>query len=454
MRQIINDLVRDDSTRGRALRSSAILIVGFGASNVMRLVSNLILTRLLFPEAFGLISLVYVFLTGLAMFSDLGINVSIIQNRRGDNPEFLNTAWSLQIIRGGLLWLGACALAYPAALIYEEPQLALLLPVVGLTVLIQGFATTKIALANRNLQIGVQVATDLGSQVIALLVTAFCAWATGSVWSIAAGVLIGAAAKVVAQHYTLEGPANRWYLNQEMVKEIINFGKYIFLGSIGGFLINQSDRAILGLYVPLTDLGIFTVAFIFATVPIELNRAAGGQIIFPLFSKFPPAQSAANRSKVLKARRLVQLATVSIGGLLSIVSVPMIDFLYDSRYHEAGPILTLLGFTVTTQIAASNYDGSYLGSGNSKRHFHLIAIQAVIQLLISLPLISRLGVLGAVFALGATMLVTYPFRARVAYQYGAWDPKTDLLTVAVGWGCALLALYMWRADVVHPLILR
>jgi len=443
----LNEFLKGDGTRARALRSSAILVFGFGSSNVLRLASNLVLARLLFPEAFGLMSLVYVFLTCLAMFSDLGLNLSIIQNKRGEEPEFLNTAWTLQIIRGVILWLCACALAYPAALIYGEPQLALLLPVVGLTAIIQGFTTTKIALANRNLQIGVQVSTDLASQVVTLIVTAVMAWFTGSVWSLVVGSLVGAVLKVVAQHLTLKGPPNRWHWDRELAWDMIHFGKYIFLSSIAGFLINQSDRAILGGYISLTDLGIFMVGFMFATVPVELARAAGSQIVFPLFSKFPPAQSADNRAKVLKARRLILLATVALSGLLSLVSVPMVELLYDERYHKAGPILALLGFTVTAQIATSNYDGSYLGSGDSKQHFYLISAQAAVQVVTSFLLISRFGILGAIFAVGLTMLLAYPLRARVVHKYGAWDPKADLATLALGWGCALLSLWIWWAQV-------
>jgi hypothetical protein len=61
---------------------------------------DLILTRLLFPEAFGLMALVQVFMGGLQMFSDLGVNMSIIQSKRGEDPDFLNTAWTFQILRG------------------------------------------------------------------------------------------------------------------------------------------------------------------------------------------------------------------------------------------------------------------------------------------------------------------------------------------------------------------
>ena len=73
--------------RARALRGSVLTVGGFGASQIFRLASNLILTRLLFPEAFGMMALIMVFLQGLAMFSDVGTGPAIMQSKRGDDPR-------------------------------------------------------------------------------------------------------------------------------------------------------------------------------------------------------------------------------------------------------------------------------------------------------------------------------------------------------------------------------
>lgn len=451
MQRRLIDLFYADSDRAKAQRSSALVVIGFGGANFLRLLSNLILTRLLFPEAFGLMALVFVFLTGLQLFSDIGFELSIIQNERGEEPDFLNTVWSLQIIRGFILWLGACALAYPAVLIYDEPLLGQLLPVVGLTALIQGFTTTKVALANRNLQVGVQVMTDLGSQVVTLAVTIGIAWVTGSVWSLVAGAIIGVVLKVVAQHILLKGPPNRWHIDRAAVRDLLSFGKYIFLSSIAGFLVLQSDRAILGAYISFADLGIFTVGYIFASLPMELNRALGARVIFPLFSRFPTKGNAENTAKVLRARRLTLIAITAIGGALSILSVPMIEVLYDTRYHDAGAILALMGFTSTAYLASSNYDGAYLAAGDSRQQFRITGIEAIAQLAVSFLLISEFGMPGAVFALGSSAIIIYPFKAAVAGKYGVWDPRSDLLVVVIGWGSAAFSAFLWQ-DEIHAFL--
>ncbi|MFN3500356.1 MAG: oligosaccharide flippase family protein, partial [Pannonibacter indicus] len=75
------------------MRGTAISLAGTGGQQLLRLASNLALTRLLFPEAFGLMALIQTFMVGLQMFSDIGIRPSIIQNKRGEEADFLNTAW-------------------------------------------------------------------------------------------------------------------------------------------------------------------------------------------------------------------------------------------------------------------------------------------------------------------------------------------------------------------------
>lgn len=141
--RLLSKFSHGTSLEARAARSLSLTVASFGTSQLIRLASNLILTRLLFPEAFGLMALVMVVLIGLGQFSDMGISPAIMQSRRGDDPDFLNTAWTIQIIRGVCLWLMTAALAWPMAQLYGEPALVGLLPVAGLSLLIDGFKTTR-----------------------------------------------------------------------------------------------------------------------------------------------------------------------------------------------------------------------------------------------------------------------------------------------------------------------
>src|SRR6266542_5639870 len=83
------------SLRSKLARGSLWAVVGHGGSQLLRLAGNLVLWRLLYAEAFGLMAIVNVFMQGLTMFSDVGIGPSIVQSQRGDDPTYLDTAWTI-----------------------------------------------------------------------------------------------------------------------------------------------------------------------------------------------------------------------------------------------------------------------------------------------------------------------------------------------------------------------
>ena len=99
------------SLRSRILRAGFWTFFGHISSQAVRLGSNLIMTRLLVPEMFGVMAIANLVLFGLALFSDVGIGQGIVQSRRGHDPVYLNTSWTVQIIRGIVIWLLALTLA-------------------------------------------------------------------------------------------------------------------------------------------------------------------------------------------------------------------------------------------------------------------------------------------------------------------------------------------------------
>lgn len=428
------------------MRGSGLTMIGFGGQNVLRLISNLILTRLLFPEAFGLMALVQVFLAGLMMFSDIGIKTSIIQNKRGDDPDFLNTAWTIQIIRGVLLWLAACALAIPAANLYDEPMLAQLLPIVGLNALIAGFTTTNIATADRHLRIGRQTMVTLGCQAFGIVVMVILAIILQSVWALVIGNLISGIASVFLLHWLLPGIRNRLRWDPSAARDLVNFGKYIFLSTMSGFLINQGDRAILGGFITLAELGVYNIGFFLGTVPVIMARALNAKVIQSLYRMKPPAESAANRRHILKSRRMVVGAMLILTVPLAYGGIFLTDLMYDPRYALSGPMVVMFSLAIVPQIVFNGYGSALLASGDSKRHFILLVTTALLQTLLMFLGVQWFGIIGAILAPALANLATYPLRSRFVALYAADDKKADAIFLALGFAINGFACWLhWEA---------
>jgi len=337
------------SLGSRALRGSLWTTAGYGASQLIRLGGNLILARLLFPEAFGLMALVNAFLIGLAMFSDLGLAPSIVQSPRGDDPRFLDTAWTLQIGRGLGLWVLSCLLAWPVAAFYDQPAILGLLPVVGLSVLIAGFNSTSLPRLQRHLAVAKLTLLNLAGQVSAVAVMLGWALIHPTVWALVAGGVVSSLVKLVLSHGVVADRRDRFALDREAARDLFHFGKWIFASTLLAFLVGNSDRLIFGKVVPLATLGVYSIAAMLAMLPTEVVRRVGWAVVFPAFSRklesttgFEPAYRRARRP-VLALGGLIVACLVASGP-------PLIETLYDPRYADAGWILQLLAIGAWFQI--------------------------------------------------------------------------------------------------------
>ncbi len=177
---------------------------GFGATQVIRLASNLILTRLLFPEAFGMMAIVSVFIMGLAMFSDIGPWPGDHGQPKGDDRDFLNTAWTIQIARGLILYLRRWPAPGPSRQWYAEAQLLQLLPVAALTLVISAF-NPRGCIRPSPSSGGRVTMIDVAVQLVGILVAVALAWWWHSVWALVISNIAAAFAHLFLLNLILPG---------------------------------------------------------------------------------------------------------------------------------------------------------------------------------------------------------------------------------------------------------
>lgn len=416
--------------------SSAALIVGnlFGGQ-MLRLAGNLILSRILFPEAFGLMTLVTVVVVGVTMFSDVGIKPSIQQSKRGDDPDFLNTAWTIQVIRCFALWIVCCLLSWPAGQFFNEPQLAHLLPVASFSLVVMGFFPTREDTASRHLLIGRLTVLDLISQALGLAVVIVLAWILQSVWAMAIGNVIGTVIKLVIYDLFLPGPRNHFRWETEARRELIHFGKWIFLSTACSFLLSQSDKMILGKFITMEGIGIYNVGFFIASAPMMIAISMNGRIMLPLCRDHPPGQSKADYDILRRVRFRFTLAFMSGQLLLSLLGVMIIDILYDDRFHASGGVVVAVALMNLPMLVGMTYENAAMARGDSRAVFGLNATRAVLQTAFFLAGIQLGGLSGAFLGFALGHLLAHVAVIRIAVKHGAWDPLHDLsmaLFAAVG----------------------
>ena len=429
----LNGSQDESSLKQRTFRGSIWTVGGHGADQLLRLVQNLILTRLLFPEHFGLMALVAVVMQFVAMFSDTGIHTCIIQNKRGEDSDFLNTAWTIQIIRGVVLWLVICLFAWPVATWYQQPNLVLMLPVVGLASLLDGFTSTARSTLSRHVLPARAVVVELATRIIVLIFMVACAYRWPSVWVLVCGSLLNSVIKMICSYHLIPGYSNKFAFDPTAARSLFRFGRWIFFSTAFTFILANGDRLILGKLITPAQLGVYVIAAFLCQAILATMSRYSGSILFPVYTRLIEQGTDAAQQHMTAIRKRIFLITLPPLWLLALGGQTLIDLLYDSRYADAGWILQILSIGCIGVIVNDSASPAILASGDSFRQM-IYQVSRSILFLTCIAVGAYVDVdsmRGFVIGITAARLLEYPILVWAIRKYRVWLPSLDLTAFSV-----------------------
>jgi O-antigen/teichoic acid export membrane protein len=295
-----------------------------------------------------------------------------VHSRRGDDTRFLNTAWSLQILRGVLLFGLAVLLAEPFTRFYASAEhpgyhvLAQVLPVAALQAVLQGFNSTKIFTAERHLALARKVQGDLAGQVAAILVMIGWALISPTVWALVAGTLAQALVIMLWSHWALPGESNRLGFEAAALRELLHFGRWIFVSTAVTFFALQIDKLVLGAKVPEAVLGVYGQAVAIVNLPQFLGGVLTGQVIFPLLAAYARSEPAQLRARFEQSRTTLLRAALVLSMAVLIFSPVFFRALYKPEYHAAGWMAPLMMLASWFFLLSVTSDRALLARGDTR----------------------------------------------------------------------------------------
>jgi len=443
---------------GRKLRSrpearaTFFSVSAFGFSQILRIASSLIMTRVLAPEMFGIMALVLAIQIMMALISDFGIRQIVIQSPRGNEPELLNTAWTIEILRSVAVWLICLAISVglfaadqlgllsPGST-WGAPDLPMVLAALTLTTVIHGFRSTKLMTAVRRMQLGKPSVIEVVSQISGLAVMIGYGLAYATIWALVVGAVASALVTVILSHTWLKGPTNRFCWDRSAISELYITGRWMMLSSIIQAFSTNIDRFLLAGVVSPVFLGLYSLALNL----VLLVEILGGKLITDV--AFPSLCEAAREDRegfsthVFKARLPIDLGYLIASGLMFAAATSLVDLLYDDRYLEAGSILQILSLSLFF-ARYGIYPFAYLALGEA----HLLAAVNFIRIIFSVILILgcyfAFGSYGAIFAIAmsglSVMLSVFWLNRRFGLNNFAYE-LVVLPAWVVGYGLGLIA---------------
>ena len=427
------------SLKQRALGAGGWSMAGYGMGQAIRLAGNLVMTRLLVPEMFGIMAIATTVIVILGLLADIGVHQNVVQSRRGDDPVFLDTAWIVQIVRGFVLWILALLLSVglylaglngmlPAKSAYASPALPTVLAVSSFAAVIVGFQSTKIAAAYRSFDGKRLFQVNLIAQLAGLVAMIAIGVIGRSIWALVAGWLVGALTTTVLSHVLLSGHANRFRWEKNALQEMVGFGKWIFVSSVASVFSMNGDRLLLGGFVEADLMGLYAIAAMIISAIVGALTRLGGSVSLPALSEIARNDPSRLREVYYKLRVPSDLLLLFLSGLLFAAGQLLIDLLYDTRYSGAGDMLRILAlslFAARYEVAREMY-----AAMGVPRYWTVISLVRFVSLYALVPTLYYVaGVQAAIWGIALHGLAAVPFFYAFNSRLGLNDFRRELMVL-------------------------
>jgi len=414
----------------KVLHNPSALIVGNTVvQSMLRLMSNVILARLLAPSAFALLALTSLILTGLQMVSDVGIAITAL--REGEmSRENEAKLWTMQLVRGIAVGALMVVAAVPIGWAYQDAQLRNVVAALALLPVLQGAQSLYPILALAHRRLLPSTLLEVTGRVFAIIVSIVVALVSPTVWALVVATLGGAVFTTVGSHM-LSGRLPRFVLDRGYIKNQWRFARWIQTSSTLTFVGMQIDKALFPFLFGMSAFGLYGIGATFAAIPAQVTQRWSASVYYPLAVQLLKGD-ARGRAQLLGVRTTMLLYSVIVTLVVMAGSPAFFLLLYAPRYHAAAQFAEILAIGTFFEVAESSLRHFPLVEGTP--HFEvwtvIVRLVAFAGAVFAVHLLG-IGVAGYALAYVVALACSHMFMLVTCVRRGYLRPGFDILLTAM-----------------------
>jgi O-antigen/teichoic acid export membrane protein len=412
----------------------------FGAQALIKLGSSMILTRILRPEAYGIITMLVSISFVVEMIADTNTTLFLIRDKDGEEPRYLNTAWTLQISRAAIntAVLFLCA-PLICTYIYHAPSLLAPLRFFSISFIVAGLQSMSFPIAIRRKRSRVIMYSELLATFLSSVFAVIYCHYSRDYWGLIYAILLNRALITVMTHVVFPELRPKLQLDMTAARQLLGFSKYTMPSSLITLALSQFDKIVFLRLFDLSMLGVYGLAGNIAS-PIEsLIYKISQTVLYPRCAhNFRDDRSSFSR----------KYYTENVKLFISILFVPaaicggahlLITVLYDSRYALAGVILQAFMLRATLLALASPAEDMLIASGESRVMLMGNVYRAIGMLIASLAGYYFLGFIGFIYGIALSGLPPLIYYLWLQSEKKMLIPKFEIYKIVFVCGVAICA---------------
>ena len=417
--------------------AGAMLFVFTTATLVLRLGGNIVLTRLLDPQAFGVVGVIVSVMMVLAMISDLGFFDFVIRHKKGSDRRFLDVIWTIRLGQSALQSAAMFVGAWPIALFLGKPELALPIAATAPLFLLNALCPMTLLLAQREGRVRATCLIELVTIAVQIAVNLALTLVMPDYRALIVGLYVSAVARAVLTLAMIDGGSRpRW--DGVLAREFFGFSRWILPSTLLTLLITQSDKFLFARLFSVADFGVYMLPVNLALALQPFGRNYVERYFFPLVARtWHDAPEALGG--IFYAARMRSYLLLFAGFGFGIGFAPaLFRVLFDSRYEYGWIYLSVLLLRNAFDIDAFTNIQTVLAMGRTSPMLRSNLVRLVLFVLWVAALFRPLGPLALPLALTAAEFGALLYTIALLRRAGLFNPRAHALYYSAMLGAALV----------------
>lgn len=409
----VSTLLKSNSLTAKFAKGGGILAMGSFVENLLRFARNMILARILAPEAFGLMATVISSVSVLEALTQVGLRQSTIQNKNSSNDEFLNAVWWISALRGTVIYVMAFIASPYISAYFGRPDAVNILRIGFLVFLFYGFISPRIHILEKELRFKKWVIMMQGAGIIGVVVAIVSAFVLKNVWALLLGYLTEAALRTILS-FILCPIKPKLKLDRSNTAEVLNFSRRMFGLPIIMMIYTQIDIFVIGKILSLKILGTYVLVKHLAEMPMEFFSKIVHPVTLPVFASMQEEKEKLNNT-LISVTRITGLFGIPLVAFLFLYGEPILNIVYGPVYSRIAIPFGILSVSAMIVIISSLIVQMNFAIGQPNLHRTASLIRTIIFLTLIYPATKFFGLTGTatagLFAV-MTMIVIQLFYAK------------------------------------------
>jgi len=392
----ISTVFKSNSLTAKFAKGGGILAIGSLLENLLRFARNIILARILAPEAFGLMATVISSVSVLEALTQVGLRQSTIQNKNSANDEFLNAVWWISSLRGTVIYLMAFFASPYISAYFGRPDAVNILRIGFLVFLFYGFISPRIHILEKELRFKKWVIMMQGAGIAGVIVAIASAFVLKNVWALLLGYLTEAALRTTLSFILCPIKPN-FKLDRSYTKEVLNFSRRMFGLPIIMMIYTQIDIFVIGKILSLKILGTYVLVKHLAEMPMEFFSKIVHPVTLPVFSSMQEEKTKLVNT-LISVTRITGLFGIPLVAFLFLYGEPILNLVYGPVYSRIAIPFGILCISAMIVIISSLIVQMNFAIGQPNLHRTASLIRTIIFIILIFPATKFFGLTGTATA--------------------------------------------------------